>query len=96
MNSVGLNSAQPACRRGKTRERPRPRGRLCTEDPGFLNNLKESVTLLLCLIDIDTEALHVLILHNPRSSTASGEEPSSGEPVPATTLNDWCSKLTET
>jgi hypothetical protein len=42
-----------------------------------------------------TEGLHVLILHNLRSSTASGEEPSSGEPVPAKISNYRCPNLVE-
>jgi hypothetical protein len=73
-----------------------PECRLCIEDPSLLNNPKEFAALLFCLTGIYIETPHVLILYDPRSSMASGEELSSGEPVPAKISNGRCPNLAET
>ena len=46
MNRIGLNLAQAGPAKAE-RGRARPRGSFSTDDPGFLNNPKEPVTLLL-------------------------------------------------
>jgi hypothetical protein len=75
MNSTGLKLAQVSPRIGK-----RARTAVLHRSPqGF----EESCTLFDWVTDIYTKVLHVLILHNSRSSTANDDEPSSGKPIPA-------------
>jgi hypothetical protein len=98
MNIVGLNSAQPVCRRGESaRARAHARGVDFAPGPlGFWITREESCALFTSVADIYIEALQVLILHNPRSTTSHDEEPSSGEHVPAKISNDWCPNLAKT
>jgi hypothetical protein len=80
----------------ETRPRTRPRCRFCAESPDDLKFFQESLPLFLCLTDTCKNTLALSSLHNPQSTTANGGEPSSGELIPAGSLDDRCSTLAET
>jgi hypothetical protein len=80
MNSTGPKLAQYNPCPGEN-TRPRPWCQFCTEDPSFLNNPKESATLLFCLTDICVRVPSFLTLYILWSSTANRSRPSSGEPA---------------
>jgi hypothetical protein len=82
MNSTGPKLAQVSPRTGKRARVRTPTWWFCIEALRVWITREESYALFDLVTDIYTEVLHVLILHNPRSSTAKGDEPSSGEPVP--------------
>jgi hypothetical protein len=90
MNRVGLNLA-----RASPASAERARAAVLHRRPWPFKQPERVCDTIASVTDIYTEALHVLILHDPRSSTASGEEPSSGGPVPAKISNGRCPNLAE-
>jgi hypothetical protein len=94
MNSTGSKLAQVSPRTGK-RSRARLRDDFASRPSTVRISSEEPYTLFASVTDIYTEAHYILILHNLWSSTANGDEPSSGEPVPTKTCNGRYPNLAE-
>jgi hypothetical protein len=80
----------------QTHPRARARTAILYRGPWPLKQSKRARDTVASVADIYTEALQVLILYDSRSTTSHGGEPSSGELIPATIRNDWCSNSAET
>jgi hypothetical protein len=94
MNSVGLNSAQPAYNRG---ESTRAHGAVLHQSPQRFEYLKKNPTHYLTgSLTLYRNIPLVLFLHRPKSTTTNSAGPSSDELVPAGLLDDGCSTSVET
>jgi hypothetical protein len=64
--------------------------------PWPLKQSKRARDTVASVTDVYTEALQVLILYDPSSTTSHGGEPSSSEPTPAGSLNYRCPRAADT
>jgi hypothetical protein len=96
MNSVGLNSAQPAHSRGELHARPRPRGSFTREPSGVWISIEEPYALFNWVTDTCGKVPTLLFLHSLKSPMANDAGPRSSELSPADLLDDRRPTMAET